>query len=53
MSLKKIGEIKGLNEETIEYLEETNNARVFEKAAMNKSIGIDEKLAANLVYVRR
>ena len=51
--LKKIGELKGLNVETIEYLEEANNARVFEKAAMNKSLGIDEKLAANLVYVRR
>lgn len=52
--LMKIGEMSGLNKDVCEYLAECENARFFEKTALNMALGYEERAAANLVYqVRR
>lgn len=52
--LLKIGEMSGLNSDVCKYLAECENARFFEKTALNMAIGYEERAAANLVYqVRR
>ena len=52
--LMKIGEMSGLNKDVCEYLAECENARFFEKTALNMALSYEERAAANLVYqVRR
>lgn len=52
--LMKIGEMSGLNKDVCEYLAECENARFFEKIALNMALGYEERAAVNLVYqVRR
>lgn len=49
--LLNIGELSGLSEDVSEYLAECDNARLYEKTALNLTLGYSEKVAANLVYI--
>lgn len=48
--LIKIGELAGIDEEVCEFLAEGQNARLYEKTALNLALGYEQKVAANLVY---
>ena len=49
--LLNIGKLSGLSEDVSEYLAECDNARLYEKTALNLTLGYSEKVAANLVYI--
>ena len=51
--LIKIGELAGIDEEVCEFLAEGQNARLYEKTALNLALGYEQKVAANLVYHAR
>ncbi|WP_169766747.1 AAA family ATPase [Campylobacter curvus] len=49
--LLNIGKLNGLSEDVSEYLAECDNARLYEKTALNLTLGYNEKVSANLVYI--
>lgn len=49
--LLNIGKLSGLSEDVSEYLAECDNARLYEKTALNLTLGYNEKVSANLVYI--
>lgn len=52
--LKKIAALNGIcDDENTVFLCEKNNARVFEKVAINMALGYDEKTSINLLYANR
>lgn len=51
--LIKIGQMNGIDGEIAEFLAGGDNARLYEKTALNLALGYEAKVAANLVYQTR